>query len=90
MQLMLALKLLVLSLIRGNVMKNKIYQHYKGNFYEVLEFGLHSETLEVMVIYRSLKDGKIWVRPISMWDEEVIVNGEKVKRFTYIKDKEAN
>jgi hypothetical protein len=71
-------------------MKNKIYQHYKGNFYEVLEIGLHSETLEEMVIYRSLKDGKIWVRPISMWDEEVIVNGEKVKRFTYIKDKEAN
>ena len=71
-------------------MKNKIYQHYKGNFYEVLEIGLHSETLEEMVIYRSLKDGKIWIRPISMWDEEVIVNGEKVKRFTYIKDKEAN
>lgn len=71
-------------------MKNKIYQHYKGNFYEVLEIGLHSETLEEMVIYRSLKDEKIWVRPISMWDEEVIVNGEKVKRFTYIKDKEAN
>lgn len=71
-------------------MKNKIYQHYKGNFYEVLEIGLHSETLEEMVIYRSLKDGKIWVRPILMWDEEVIVNGEKVKRFTYIKDKEAN
>lgn len=71
-------------------MKNKIYQHYKGNFYEVLEIGLHSETLEEIVIYRSLKDGKIWVRPISMWDEEVIVNGEKVKRFTYIKDKEAN
>ena len=71
-------------------MKNKIYQHYKGNFYEVLEIGLHSETLEEMVIYRSLNDGKIWVRPISMWDEEVIVNGEKVKRFTYIKDKEAN
>ena len=71
-------------------MKNKIYQHYKGNFYEVLEIGLHSETLEEIVIYRSLKDGKIWIRPISMWDEEVIVNGEKVKRFTYIKDKEAN
>ena len=71
-------------------MKNKIYQHYKGNFYEVLEIGLHSETLEEIVIYRSLKDGKIWVRPISMRDEEVIVNGEKVKRFTYIKDKEAN
>lgn len=71
-------------------MKNKIYQHYKGNFYEVLEIGLHSETLEEMVIYRSLKDGKIWIRPISMWDEEVIVNGKKMKRFTYIKDKEAN
>ena len=68
-------------------MKNKIYQHYKGNFYEVLEIGLHSETLEEIVIYRSLKDGKIWVRPISMWDEEVVVNG---KKMTYIKDKEAN
>ena len=31
-------------------MKNKIYQHYKGNFYEVLEIGLHSETLEEIAL----------------------------------------
>lgn len=61
------------------------YRHFKGNEYEVLGVGKHSETLEEMVVYRALYgDGGIWIRPASMWNEEVIHNGEKVKRFTKI------
>ena len=71
-------------------MKKGIYKHFKGNMYEVLDVALHSETLEEMVVYRSLSDSsKIWVRPKAMWDEKVEVGTERVKRFTYIKDKEA-
>lgn len=59
-----------------------IYRHYKGNLYELLDIVNHSETLEKMVLYRALYGkGELWVRPISMWDEIVEVDGKKVKRF---------
>lgn len=61
------------------------YRHFKGNEYEVLGVGLHSETLEEMVVYRALYgDRGLWVRPASMWDEMVEKDGKKVKRFSYI------
>ena len=67
------------------MLKKGIYKHFKGNRYELLDVAKHSETLEEMVVYKALYgDGGVWVRPLSMWDEEVIHNGEKVKRFTYI------
>lgn len=68
------------------LMKKGIYKHYKGNEYEVIGTAIHSETLEKMVIYKALyRDGKTWVRPINMWDEEVEINGKMVKRFELIK-----
>ena len=61
------------------------YRHYKGGEYEVIGVANHSETLERMVVYRALYgDGEIWVRPISMWNESVAVNGITVPRFSYI------
>lgn len=32
------------------------YQHYKGNYYEVLYIGRHSENLEEFVVYKALYD----------------------------------
>lgn len=59
-----------------------IYKHFKGGLYEVLFTAIHSETEEEMVVYKSLLNNSIWVRPISMWNEEVIYDGKKTKRFT--------
>lgn len=60
------------------------YHHYKGNDYEVIGFARHSETLEDMVVYRALDDEtKTWVRPQSMWDDEIEVDGKTVRRFEY-------
>lgn len=60
------------------------YRHFKGNEYEVIAIGKHSETGEDMVIYRALYgDGGIWVRPASMWNETVERDGKIFKRFTY-------
>ncbi|MBR3943150.1 MAG: DUF1653 domain-containing protein [Clostridia bacterium] len=62
-----------------------VYQHYKGNKYEVVDVVTHSETLEKMVLYKAMYDtGELWVRPLSMWNELVEVNGEKVLRFSYL------
>lgn len=67
-----------------DVIKPGRYRHYKGNEYEVLFTAKHSETEELMVVYKALYgDGQIWVRPASMWNETVIKNGKERKRFTY-------
>ena len=59
-----------------------LYQHYKGNSYRVLGLCLHSETVEPMVIYQALYGTKeTWVRPASMWNETVTVNGQAMRRF---------
>lgn len=61
------------------------YRHYKGNEYLVVDIATHSETEEEMVVYKALYgDGKLWVRPLSMWNEKVEANGKEVLRFTYI------
>ena len=68
-------------------MKVGKYRHFKGKEYELMAIAKHSETLEEMVVYRALYgEREVWVRPKSMWQEEVEYNGERVKRFTYIGD----
>ena len=65
--------------------KKGIYEHYKGNRYELLYIANHSETLEKMVVYKALYgEGEVWVRPVSMWDEIVEINGIKVPRFKLV------
>ncbi|MDY0257499.1 DUF1653 domain-containing protein [Gudongella oleilytica] len=58
------------------------YRHFKGNDYLVLNIAKHSETLEDYVVYQALYGDKgIWVRPMSMFEEMVEVNGMPVSRF---------
>lgn len=67
------------------------YRHFKGNEYEVLDIATHSETLEPMVVYRPLYgEGKLWVRPASMWEEMVELDSKLVPRFTYLPKKYTN
>lgn len=61
------------------------YRHYKGNLYEVVGVANHSETLEKMVVYRALYgENELWVRPASMWNEEVNLGDKSVLRFTFV------
>ena len=61
------------------------YRHFKGGEYEVMFLAKHSETQEEMVVYRALYGERgVWVRPASMWEEEVEKEGERYKRFTFI------
>lgn len=62
-----------------------IYRHYKGGIYEVMSVAKHSESLEDLVVYKSVTDTeKWWVRPASMWNETVNHDGISETRFTYI------
>lgn len=66
-----------------------VYNHYKGKQYEVVGFAKHSETLEDMVIYKALYgEGGTWVRPLSMWENLIEVDGKTVKRFEIVKGRE--
>lgn len=61
------------------------YRHFKGNEYELIGLVRHSETLEAMVLYRPLyNESGLWVRPLSMWNEEIDRDGYKGPRFQYI------
>jgi hypothetical protein len=65
-------------------MKTGKYRHSKsGKMYTVIGVAKHSETLEEMVIYSPVykSETKFWVRPIKMWEEEVVIEGKKRKRF---------
>ncbi len=61
------------------------YRHFKGGEYELIGIAKHSETLEPMVVYRTLYGEQgLWVRPAHMWTEEVNREGYKGPRFICI------
>jgi hypothetical protein len=66
------------------------YRHYKGKEYEVIGIAKHSETLEDMVVYKALyesdkfEEDQMWVRPLSMFTEKIIIDGNEIFRFEYI------
>jgi len=59
-----------------------IYEHYKKKRYKILALARHSETLEEMVVYQALYgDEQVWVRPATMFLENVLVDGQLRPRF---------
>ena len=64
------------------------YRHFKGGEYEVLFTARHSATREPMVGYRALYgEGGLWVRPASMWNEQVDRDGYSGPRFVPVEEK---
>jgi hypothetical protein len=62
------------------------YRHYKGNEYTVIGVARHSESLEELVVYRQeYGDRGLWVRPAAMFLETVMVDGEELPRFAFIR-----
>lgn len=61
------------------------YRHFKGKEYEVLGLATHSETRELLVVYRALYGQYgLWVRPAAMWNEQVCRDGYDGPRFVYV------
>ena len=61
------------------------YRHFKGKEYELIGIAAHSETLELMVVYKALYgEGGLWVRPAEMWTEIVDRDGYHGPRFALI------
>lgn len=65
------------------------YRHFKGGEYQVLGLARHSESGEVMVVYQALYgEGGLWVRPASMWSEQVDRQDYRGPRFIPVEDSE--
>ena len=66
---------------------DRIYKHYKGGYYLVLEIAQNTETGEELVIYRRFlgEDGRVYARPLSHWMKPVVTeSGEEIPRFVEI------
>lgn len=51
---------------------NRIYKHFKGDNYLVIDIANDSETKEKFVVYRRLyEDSSLWIRPLEMFASEV-------------------
>ena len=68
-----------------NTIAPGLYEHYKGQQYEVQTIATHSETAEKLVVYRCLYgDYSWWVRPLDMFLETVEIDGVSQPRFRYL------
>lgn len=65
-----------------------VYKHSKtGNLYKVIGVARHSESLEQFVVYECLYPNprsKIWIRPLTMFMEQVTIEGKQVPRFVFV------
>lgn len=81
------------------VKSGQIWRHYKSEWwnhhtYEIIWLGKHSEMEELYVIYKPLFDAEwtwLWdaqfaIRPLVMRSEDVGWKGNKMMRFTLVKD----
>lgn len=56
----------------NEILKNRVYKHFKGDCYLVVDIATDCDTLEKKVIYRGLYgDGPLWVRSYDDFSSEV-------------------
>ena len=72
------------------MIKAGIYQHFKGQEYQVFGTAKHSETEELLVVYKPLYETDeavdYWVRPLAMFTETVERDGTVYQRFKFVRE----
>jgi len=69
-------------------LKKGIYRHYKGGEYRVIGEARSTAAEQKLVVYESLRDKQIWLRPSSEFLSEVEVAGKKKLRFEWLREDE--
>ncbi len=78
---------MILEKLKTQIPLGARYFHYKNpnQFYTIISHGIIEATEEPGIIYRAEYDTQIiWIRPASVFLEEVEWEGKKVPRFTRI------
>ncbi|MCL2229241.1 MAG: DUF1653 domain-containing protein [Firmicutes bacterium] len=62
-----------------------VYRHYQGGIYEVVSMAFHSETMEELVVYRTIEKDirdkyEYFVHPAKTWNTIVNMN-TKTRRY---------
>lgn len=60
------------------------FRHYKGGMYEVVCEARLESTQTLMMVYRNIDTGDIWVRPRAEFDDIVDWQGQQVARFAEV------
>lgn len=64
-------------------MVGRRYRHFKGRIYIVADLAVHTESDEIMVIYKCFVDPFVtWCRPLSMFTSDV-----DRKKYPHVKQK---
>ena len=54
------------------IVPGALFQHFKGNLYQIITLGKHSETGEEMVVYQEMYgEFQVYIRPVSMFLEKL-------------------
>lgn len=73
--------------------KGEVYRHFKGNLYEVIAIGKHTESMEWMVVYQELDGENVYIRPLEMFiskvDKEKYPDASQTYRFE-LQDENSN
>jgi hypothetical protein len=69
---------------KSSVKLGQHYRHFKGGEYEIVCLAIKEDTLEPLVVYKSLTHDYIWARTLENFTETVELNGKTVKRFTLL------
>ena len=74
-----------LSPLAQTIIIKGLYEHYKGFRYKIIAVARHSETLDELVVYQALygEEG-VWVRPLAMFLENVIIDEKPQPRFRLV------
>jgi hypothetical protein len=59
-----------------------LYRHAKtGHIYQIIDVARHTETGEILVIYRRREKAGTWARPAEKFNGQVVVRGRTTRRF---------
>ena len=76
-----------------NIVIGGVYEHFKGDYYQVLTVGLDSEDLEEKVVYTTLyynpeKETRVWIRSLDDFlGTKKLEDGTLIERFKFISEK---